>query len=280
MLGSTDTQRYAKPRQTAHRSPTVNTELIRPNWPAPKHIKAYSTTRHLATSATGSISATGMQKYPSFNLALHVNDHHAQVARNRALLAEHLQLPNAPVWLNQVHGTTVVDLDRKITPTTLPKADGSYTRHANQICVIMSADCLPILLTDTQGTQVAALHAGWRGLASGIIENLLKKWPSPLNRVIAWLGPAIGPASFEVGAEVRQAFITQDSDAKKAFHPSHNEKWLANLYLLAKQRLKSRGINHIYGGDYCTFNESSRFFSYRREGQTGRMASLIWKSDH
>ncbi len=252
----------------------MNTELIRPDWPAPSHIKAYSTTRHLETSGTST------QEYQSFNLALHVNDQPAQVARNRKLLSKHLQLPCAPAWLNQVHGIELVDLDRKIKPATMPKADGSYSQRVNQICVIMSADCLPILLTDTRGSQVAALHAGWRSLASGIIENLLHQWPTPLGQVMAWLGPAIGPESFEVGAEVRQAFIAQDSNATKAFHPCHKAKWLANLYLLAKQRLKSQGINHIYGGDYCTFKDHSRFFSYRRDGQTGRMASLIWKSGH
>jgi len=250
----------------------VSNEIITPDWPAPSHIKAYSTTRDLATTGQST------QEYKSFNLAFHVGDNKEHVARNRELLATHLELPNEPIWLNQVHGTNLVDIDNAQISANPAEADGSYTCSTNKVCVVMTADCLPILFTDAQGSHVAAIHAGWRSLASGIIETLLKRWPTPHNEVMAWLGPAIGPAAFEVGSDVQQAFIAHDSEAKSAFQPIQNDKWLANLVLLAKQRLKSSGVSHIYGGDYCTYADQSRFYSYRRDGQTGRMASLIWKA--
>ncbi len=250
----------------------MSSAFITPNWPAPNHIKAFSTTRDL--DALGSST----EKYKSFNLAQHVGDQTGHVEQNRELLAKRLLLPTTPTWLNQVHGTQLIALNNIQKPGTAPEADGSYTPNSNQICVVMSADCLPILLTDTQGSQVAALHAGWRSLAAGIIEALLAKWPTPRDRVMAWLGPAIGANSFEVGSEVYQAFAHQDNAATSAFKSIGHKKWLADLYLLATQRLKNSGISHIYGGEYCTFRDRSRFFSYRRDGQTGRMASLIWKS--
>lgn len=238
-------------------------ELIRPDWPAPANVKALSTTRHGGTS-------TG--PYAALNLGNHVGDDPQSVAANRTLLGQHL--PMEPLWLTQVHGTTVVN-----AACTCPhaKADASIARMANRICVIMTADCLPVLFCDTQGTAVGAAHAGWRGLNAGILEATVKTMKTPPGEIMAWLGPAIGPDAFEVGEEVRAAFIAHDASAENAFRPSANEgKWLADLYQLARQRLAACGVTQVYGGDRCTYSEADTFFSYRRDGTTGRMASLIW----
>lgn len=238
-------------------------ELITPDWPAPANVKALSTTRH------GGVS-TG--PYAALNLGNHVGDDPQRVAANRALLGQHL--PMEPLWLTQVHGTTVVN-----AACTCPhaEADASIARMANRICAIMTADCLPVLFCDTQGTAVGAAHAGWRGLNAGVLEATVKAMQTPLGEIMAWLGPAIGPEAFEVGPEVRAAFMVQDAIAESAFRPSANEnKWLADLYQLARQRLAACGVTQVYGGNRCTFTEEETFFSYRRDGTTGRMASLIW----
>ncbi len=238
-----------------------------PEWPLPDNVKAITTTR-----------LGGVSDYPfdSFNLGAHVNDNVCDVSRNRSKLAAECGLPdNALQWLNQVHGTTVCEAK---SDTTIREADASYSSSKGVACVIMTADCLPVLLCDKQGRQVAAVHAGWRGLADGIIEEALATFPQPLN-VTAWLGPAIGPSAFEVGKDVLDAFYAQFPGLPKdTFSPCPNVpgKWLANLYLLARIRLQSLGVTDVYGGDFCTFNDESRFYSYRRDQQTGRMASLIW----
>jgi purine-nucleoside/S-methyl-5'-thioadenosine phosphorylase / adenosine deaminase len=247
--------------------------LIIPDWPAPKRVKAVSTTRK------GGVS---LAPYNGLNLGLHVGDDTDRVQQNRSLLQHELSLVQAPAWLNQIHSSKVIDLKQPLTG--LIDADGSYSREPGLACVIMTADCLPVLLCDKDGTQVAAVHAGWRGLAGGIIEAALDKFSVPANEIMAWLGPAIGPTAFEVGGEVRQQFMAVDPQAALAFTPqakvvdgqSGSDKWLANIYLLATQRLQKYGITQVYGGDHCTVNEAELFYSYRREPTTGRQASLIW----
>lgn len=247
--------------------------LIIPDWPAPKRVKAVSTTRN------GGVS---LAPYNGLNLGLHVGDDTERVQQNRSLLQHELSLVQAPAWLNQIHSSKVIDLKQPLTG--LIDADGSYSREPGLACVIMTADCLPVLLCDKDGTQVAAVHAGWRGLAGGIIEAALDKFSVPANEIMAWLGPAIGPTAFEVGGEVRQQFMAVDPQAALAFTPqakvvdgqSGSDKWLANIYLLATQRLQKYGITQVYGGDHCTVNEPELFYSYRREPTTGRQASLIW----
>lgn len=238
--------------------------LILPDWPLPVGVKACSTTRH------GGVS---LPPYDSLNLATHVGDDAQTVAYNRQLLVADAGLPQMPVWLEQVHGTCVLALEGQ-TPGDL-RADAVYSNMPGQVCAVMTADCLPVLFASLAGDEVAAAHAGWRGLCNGVLESTVAHFTAAPSNIIAWLGPAIGPYQFEVGAEVRAAFITADSAAIAAFTP-HGEKLLANIYLLARQRLQRAGIFAIYGGDRCTMSERSHFFSYRRDGITGRLASLIW----
>lgn len=240
------------------------TDWITPNWPAPATVRALSTRR------SGGVS-TGV--FASLNLGSHVGDDPALVAQNRQLLQQQARLPATPAWLNQVHGIEVLDLAH--WHGELVSADASVSRQAGQVCLVMTADCLPVLFCDRQGTQVAAAHAGWRGLCDGVLEQTVATFAQP-DQVLAWLGPAIGPTAFEVGAEVRAAFLAKDAAANRAFVPQRQGKYLADLYLLARMRLQAVGVTAIYGGDFCTFSANEHFFSYRRDGQTGRQASLIW----
>lgn len=235
---------------------------IIPDWPAPPNVKALQTTRK------GGIS---LAPYDSLNLGSHVGDNPLVVARNRMLLEP--LLPCEPVWLNQVHGVKVADAGHA---GCLPQADASVSMHRGAVCAVMTADCLPILLCDDKGSVVGAAHAGWRGLCDGVIEATVRDMKVPAATLMAWLGPAIGPAAFEVGEEVRAAFIAKQPAAAAAFLPAKNGKWYANIYELARLRLQALGINRIFGGDLCTYNDTERFYSYRRNGVTGRMASLIW----
>lgn len=237
---------------------------IVPGWPAPRNVKALITTR------PGGVS-TG--RYASFNLGDHVGDDPACVARNRALLNDHL--PSEPKWLKQVHGNRVVLADEALHPK---EGDAAVARKAATVCAVLVADCLPVLLCDDAGTVVGLAHAGWRGLAAGVIEETVGAMGVPGRNLMAFLGPAIGPDSFEVGDEVRQAFLDHDKKSAFAFMPRGNGKWLANLYLLARQRLAEKEVRRVSGGERCTFSEPARFFSYRRDGVTGRMAALIWMS--
>ena len=252
-----------------------NLDFITPNWPAPKNVHALQTNRHKGHSHS---------PFDSLNFGMHVNDNPMHVAQNRQLLSEHL--PSEPVWLNQTHSITVVDA---ANTTCLPNADASFSTKKNVVCVVMTADCLPVLLCDKAGTIVIAVHAGWRGLCDGAIEASIDKACRAAQimsaDLMAWLGPAIGPNAFEVGAEVRDQFIMQDGQAEAAFKPHKNDnqeqnKWLANIYQIATQRLNNCGVSQVYGGgiesDFCTFTQKEQFFSYRRDGVTGRMASLIW----
>jgi hypothetical protein len=235
---------------------------IIPDWPAPLNVKALQTTR-----AGGFSSAP----YDSFNLGDHVGDAPLAVERNRMLLNR--LLPSEPVWLNQMHGTVVADADRA---SCLPQADACIARHRASVCVVMTADCLPILLCDTQGSVVAVAHAGWKGLAAGVIEATVKSMDVAPENITAWLGPAISQDAFEVGDEVRAAFAAIQPQASSAFIPGKSGKWFADLYALARLRLNALGITRIYGGGSCTFRERDRYFSYRRDGATGRMGTFIW----
>ena len=240
-------------------------DFILPNWPAPANVKALQTTR---------VGGVSVWPYASLNLGAHVGDNHVFVEHNRQLLAPYL--PSSPVWINQVHGIEVINAS---SSRGLQDADASYSTLDNVVCATMTADCLPVLLCDTKGTVVAAVHAGWRGLCDGVIEAAVHEMAVPASEVLAWLGPAIGPQSFEVGDDVRTQFIAVDPRASHAFK-SHADKWLCDLYLLAKQRLQSVGVSQIYGAtintEFCTYSEGERFYSFRRDNVTGRMASLIW----
>ncbi len=237
---------------------------IIPEWSAPKTVKAYVTTREDGFSQT---------PFDSFNLATHVGDDLTTVEKNRALLMSQLQLPQQPHWLQQVHGVKAVAAE---TVELASCADAIYTEQVGKVCVIMTADCLPVFFCDRQGSKVAVAHAGWRGLARGILESTIQQLNAKPEELLVWLGPAISQAAFEVGDEVRLAFTDYLPQAEKAFKPSRPQHWYADLYLLATQRLQAQGINQIFGGGLCTYTDRERFFSYRRDGQTGRMASLIW----
>lgn len=233
-----------------------------PDWPAPQNVRTLQTTRH------GGVSAA---PYDSLNLGGHVGDAPLAVARNRMLLAP--LLPSEPVWLNQLHGTHVVDAAQTVC---WPQADASITTRPDAVCAVMTADCLPLLLCDEQGSVVGAAHAGWRGLCNGVIEQTVRAMNAPPDSIIAWLGPAIGAQSFEVGDEVRTAFVAAQPQAATAFTPGTSGKWLADIYHLARLRLNRLGIARIYGGGLCTYTDRARFFSYRRDGITGRMGTFIW----
>ncbi len=239
---------------------SLREHLIFPDWPAPAHVKALQTTRQAGFSAA---------PYDSFNLGMHVGDAHLAVARNRQSLG--FLMPSEPVWLEQVHGNVVVNAD---SASCVPQADACIGRHG--VCVVMTADCLPLLLCDKAGTVVGAVHAGWRGLAAGVIEATVAAMAVVPENMLVWLGPAISQSAFEVGDEVRAVFVSRDKNTAAAFMPGAPGKWLADIYLLARQRLQALGITQIYGGEHCTYRESDRFFSYRRDGITGRMGTFIW----
>jgi YfiH family protein len=238
------------------------THLIYPDWPAPANVKALQTTR------AGGISAA---PYDYLNLSSHVGDLELNVAHNRQLLSRFV--PTEPLWLSQVHGLEVVNA---ATASCQPQADAAYARTVNAVCVTMTADCLPVLFCDKAGTVVAAAHAGWRGLAEGVLEATINAMQVHPGDLLAWMGPAIGPQAFVVGDEVRDTFLTHDAEADNAFTAQPDGKWLANIYRLARQRLQKRGVELIFGGDLCTFSDVDRFFSFRRDSVTGRMASMIW----
>jgi YfiH family protein len=236
-------------------------DLIIPDWPAPARVRALQTTR------AGGFS---LPPYDSLNLGMHVGDNALTVAANRILLGT--RVPAEPVWMEQVHGVDVAIAEQA---GCMPVADACVARQRDAVCVVMTADCLPVLLCDEAGSVVGAAHAGWRGLADGVIEATVAAMGLPGERMMAWLGPAIGPQAFEVGGEVREAFLHRDPAAHIAFRP-HAGRYLADLYQLARLRLQALGVTRIHGGGFCTFSEPERFFSYRRDGRTGRMASMVW----
>lgn len=241
-------------------------EVIVPQWPAPSRVRALSTTRH-----GGSSSAP----YKSLNLGTHVGDDPALVTNNRVMLRQQHNLPEDPLWLEQVHGCAVVEYgaDESGLPIT---ADAVFSDRPGKVCAVMTADCLPLLLCSRSGMKVAAVHAGWRGLAAGVIEAAVERFEEPGESLLAWMGPAIGAEQFEVGSEVREQFLAVDQKNEAAFQKGRSGHWLADIYQLARIRLEKRDVGFIGGGDYCTVSDSDRFFSYRRDGVTGRMASLIW----
>lgn len=235
--------------------------LITPDWPAPPGVKSLMTTR---------IGGVSSAPYESWNFGDHVHDDPEAVVANRALLRQHL--PADPVWLNQVHGTLVVQADAVMG---VPDADAAFTHQPGTVCAVLTADCLPVLFCARDGSVVAAAHAGWRGLAAGVLEATLLAMGVAPDNVMAWMGAAIGPRAFEVGAEVRDTFISSHPQAAAAFTP-HRDKWLADLYILTRIRLAAYGVAAVSGGGLCTYTDAARFYSYRRDGVTGRMATLIW----
>lgn len=239
--------------------------FITPNWPAPESICAVTTTR---------LGGVSVSPYDQFNLAEHVGDLGEHVLANREILRNKLNLPAEPTWINQIHSAIAISAH----PTNTGKeADATYTHERKQVCAILTADCLPLLICSKQGSHVAAIHAGWRGLATGVIAATLRGLQLAGSELLAWLGPAIGGANYEVGHEVREQFIQHDPQLAAAFTPSPNQRWLADLYTIAKLQLAALGVTQVYGGEFCTFSDKKRFYSYRRDGsQTGRMASLIW----
>ena len=248
-----------------------------PDWPAPKNVRSAISLR------TGGVSEA---PFNSNNLALHVEDNPAHVLANRQTLVTALNLPCDPLWLEQVHGTDIVyasNVQGVPKAQGIPSADGSYTDTANTVCAVLTADCLPVLFCNNSGTQVAAAHAGWRGLCNGILRDTVQTFAPYDDQVMAYLGPAIGPQTFEVGAEVLEAFLAKAQNTehqkaiKAAFVPSSTAgKHLADLYALARAELAACGVTAVYGGEHCTFSQPEQFYSYRRDRKTGRNASLIW----
>lgn len=237
-----------------------------PGWPAPARVHALTTTRILPGNS--------LPPYDAFNLGLRSGEDEAAVRANRALLERAFALPSPPRWLHQVHGDRVLRMTVEI-PEGEPQADAAFTSQPGVVLAIQTADCLPILVCADDGSEVAAIHAGWRGLAAGVIESCVRRLTTPSSRLLTWLGPAIGPASYEVGEEVRAAFVESDSAAESAFAATRSGHWHCDLYALARRRLAALGVSRIYGGDFDTLADS-RFYSYRRDGaRSGRMASLI-----
>lgn len=239
--------------------------MIEPDWPVPPGVAAFSTERDGGTS-------TG--PYASLNLGAHVGDDPACVAANRAALTATLDLPSEPAWLDQVHGARVIDVDEEPPGA----ADGAVTSTPGQVLAVLTADCLPVLLASIDGARVGVAHAGWRGLAAGVLPAAVARMGLAPRRLLAWLGPAIGPASYEVGAEVYDAFVAGNRAAERCFAPGRPGHWYADLYGLARLALAAAGVEAVFGGGFCTFADSAHFFSHRRAAPCGRMATLIWRT--
>jgi YfiH family protein len=239
-------------------------DLIEADWPAPSNVRAVATTR------AGGVSVGA---FTSLNLGSHVGDDAQAVSENRLRLRAALALPRDPVWLNQVHGHAVVEAIAHDAP---PTADASFSRSPGQACVVLTADCLPVLLCDRDGAGVAAAHAGWRGLVAGVIESALRAMAVAPDRVMAWLGPAIEQDMFEVGPEVRAQFVARSPDNAHAFQPNARGRWQADLCDLARRELARLGVTQVFGGGFRCYADRERFYSYRRDGATGRMATLVW----
>lgn len=234
---------------------------LKADWPAASHVYAATTLR------SGGVSTA---PYESWNMGLHTGDNPQHVQQNR----QRLGLPTEPFWLQQVHGQRVIEAEQH--EQTLQEADAAYTRAGNTICAVMTADCLPVLFCDAKGQQVAAVHAGWRGLAAGILDNTVRQFNAAPETLLAWLGPAISQSAYEVGDEVRQVFTTYDAEMATAFKAGKKNHWWMDIYALARLNLARLGVEQVYGGNACTYNEKEKFFSFRRDGETGRMVSVIW----
>ncbi len=242
-------------------------DIIVPDWPAPRGVKSLFTTR---------LGGVSQGVFASLNLGAHVGDDSAAVVENRRRLGA--LLPAKPIWLNQVHGIAVHAISGD-SADTAPVADAAMTLQRNRCCAVLVADCLPILFCDTGGTCVAATHAGWRGLAAGVIERTIEAMPVAPQYLVAWLGPAIGAGAFEVGRDVVEAFTKHEPASRRAFQPiaGSDGKYLADIFELARQRLAKAGVEQIFGGGDCTFSTPVRFFSHRRDGRSGRMAAIVWR---
>ncbi|HWJ33918.1 MAG TPA: peptidoglycan editing factor PgeF [Steroidobacteraceae bacterium] len=245
---------------------------LTPEWPAPACVRA------LSTLCGGGVSKP---PYASLNLGDHVGDAAVAVAENRRSLRAAAGLPAEPRWLTQVHGICVMDLDSfeasgPADAGAPSPADAAVTGQPGRVCAILTADCLPVLLAADSGARVGAAHAGWRGLAAGVIEATVSALGTSPGDLVAWLGPAIGPRHFEIGAEVREALLRGDPGAEAAFEPNARGRFMADLYTLARRRLARLGVERIYGGGACTYTEADKYFSHRRDGRTGRQATLIW----
>lgn len=238
---------------------------IEPNWQVSAKV------RGLTTFRSGGVSVAPFQ---SLNLGMHVGDDPAAVLSNRQLLVEQLQLPSSPRWLNQTHGTTVVSVTDEAF-NQLPNADASYTKVKNQVLAIMTADCLPLFIASADATEIALVHCGWRSLANGIIEQTLLRFSSPVNRLHAWLGPAIGPNNFTVGDDVKVAMLKLSPNFGVYFK-TYQDRWLLDLFGLVTAELSRFGLSNTTSSNMCTVEHQSQYFSYRRDGQTGRMVSLLW----
>jgi polyphenol oxidase len=238
-----------------------------PDWPAPASVRSWVTER-------GGGVSTGA--YASLNLGGHVGDSARHVAQNRAALMAGVGLPSEPVWLEQVHGVTVLDFDLELDPKRVAPADAAVTSRAGVVCCVLTADCLPVLFCDRGGRRAGVAHAGWRGLLNGVLSATVAALRVRPSELMAWLGPAIGAAAYEVGADVRDAYLARDPAAERFFAPNPRGRWQADLYGLARTSLQAAGVTAIAGGGFCTFTESERFFSHRREAPCGRMATLIW----
>jgi len=257
------------------RAATLPVELVQVRWPAPARVRSFCSTR---------IGGNSKAPFAALNLSSASGDSPQLVADNVDRLRKAAGLPHAPRWPVQVHGALAINAD-ELNSTI--EADAMFTDSRERLCSVRTADCLPVLLCDRAATTVGAAHAGWRGLAAGVLEATINAMPCRAQEMLAWLGPAIGPGAYEVGAEVRETFIAHDALASRAFSPSPRvpavssdpqARWLADLYELARQRLHAAGVTKIYGGGLCTFSDQRRFFSYRRDGVTGRMACGIWLS--
>ena len=245
------------------------------DWPAPDNVHAFTTTRNCSDASAGNSKGV----YANFNLAEHVQDELPDVLSNRQLLNKQFKLPSEPVWLKQTHSKRVIDAysgDTGCADQVDIEADASWTSKPNIVCAVMTADCLPVFFTNRSGSRVALAHAGWRGMLNGIISSTQHKSGIDADDCLVFLGPAIGPDYFEVGDEVRQKFLAKDSRCADAFIKKDVNHWMCDLYKLARIELEQLGIHNISGGDLCTYSDSERFYSYRRDGETGRMASLIW----
>ena len=240
------------------------------DWPAPPGVRAITTRRFGA--------GVSQSPFDRFNLGLRSGDDIDAVSQNRRQLIEALALPNAPRWLQQVHGVDVVRVDAASALDDEPQADASVTDVVGQVLAILTADCLPVVFAARDGSEIAAAHAGWRGLAAGVLDNTVRSMRSEAHDLVVWLGPAAGPAAYEIGAEVRDAFIAHDAMAQSAFVATRPDHWKVDLYALARQRLAAAGVDpsDVHGGSRCTITESDEFFSHRRDGRSGRIATLVW----